>query len=195
MALREINIADPSVIQRQFLTRHITFWSVCLLGILCLISAYYLYQTRIVLSHKNPVTNLTEMQNHIAARIEKINQLKGELQKLQARQGTIEAIAKGKPFAAIISRLAESMNDETWLSRLDIKNVKGEDTKIELTLDGFTFSNAKMGDFLNNLNHVSFFKDVTLKYANEVGGDVATPKGGHLSKSIQFQIVCTVSDK
>lgn len=192
MALREINIADPAMMQRQFLIRHLTFWGVILLGVLGLIGGYYLYQTRIVLSSRKPTADLSAMQSHIAARIKKIKELQDELNKLEARKKTIETIAKGKPFAAIISKLAESMNDETWLSRLNIKNDNQEGKKIEVILDGFTFTNAKLGEFINKLNRAGIFDGVTLKFANEVGIESGAQKGGLGHKAVQFRILCTV---
>ena len=172
MALREINLADPDISYQRFLQRHLLVWVCVLLLVVGLIFGFYLYQTRIAMAHKGPVTNLDELQKHLGARIFEIKQVQDQLDKLDKQQSAIEVITKNQPFAEIIRHLAQKMNPDTWLTRL-LMNTGAQDAKIrvDLTMSGYSFTNDELGKFITQLNRDSMFANVVLKYARE--GEIA----------------------
>jgi len=157
-----------------------------------LIFGFYQYYTRAVLTKNRAMTNLKEIHIKLGTKIEKINQIQEELKKLDQQQSLIKTITKNKPYTIVLLKLATLMNEYTWLTQfvLDSKN-DGEDNA-NMKLTGFSFSNNKLGDFIDRLSCEPMFTSIFLKYARE--NTIALSDQNKVKKVkvkvIQFEIEC-----
>lgn len=195
MALREINLIPPDILSRRHLFRRLSLWSGCMIISLSLIFGFYQYYTRAVLTKNSAMTNLKEMHIKLGTKIEKINQIQEELKKLDHQQSLIKTITNNQPYTIVLSKLAALMNEYTWLTQfaLDSKN-DGEDNA-DMKLTGFSFSNNKLGDFIDQLSCEPMFTSIFLKYARE--SNIALPDQNKVKKVkvIQFEIECNLRNR
>jgi len=91
--------------------------------------------------------------------------------------------------------LAEVFNDETWLTRLTIDRNQEENRTIRLGLTGLSFSNATLGNFINQISTDPMFNDVQLVYAKEGKRKISKSNSAKLLKLIQFEIESIVSNR
>jgi Tfp pilus assembly protein PilN len=160
MALREVNLIPAEFLSRRQVTRHLLFWSGCLLVVLGLVGGFYFYQSQAVLSIKGSMLTLNDMQTHLGMRIEEINRIKDELERLDQQQAALEGIARNHPYSKILFKLADMMNPDTWLTQLAIDSSKEKDGKIGLVLTGLSFSNAELGNFVDRFSNDLLLKQV-----------------------------------
>jgi len=190
MALREINLIPPDILSRRHLLRRLSFWSGCMIISLSLIFGFYQYYTHAVLAKNRAMTSLKEMHIKLGTRIEKINQIQEELERLDQQQSLIKTITKNKPYTIVLSRLATLMNEYTWLSQFALDSGKDREDNANMKLTGFSFSNNKLGDFIDRLSCEPMFTSIFLKYARE--SNIALPDQNEAKgvKVIQFEIEC-----
>ncbi len=192
MALREINLISSDILSSRYLRRHIIFWSLWLILSFSLLGSFFYYQTHFVLDKKHPMKNLEDVHALIGTKIEDINQIQAELERLDLQQSVHKTIKRTRPYSSVLFKLSNIMNDDTWLTSLAIdsnsdKN-KGENDNLELT--GFAFSNNKLGNFLSRLSSDDLFKDVVLKYSKEARNARTYPDSEANTSLIKFQIAC-----
>ena len=190
MALREINLIPPDTLSRRHLLRRISFWSGCMIISLSLIFGFYHYYTRVVLAKNSAMTNLKEMHIKLGTRLEKINQIQEELESLDQQQSLIKTITKNKPYTIVLLKLATLMNEYTWLTEFALYSEKDREDNTNMKLTGFSFSNNKLGDFIDRLSSEPMFTSIFLKYARE--SKIALPGQNEAKgvKVIQFEIEC-----
>jgi Tfp pilus assembly protein PilN len=196
MALRDVNLFPPDLLARRHLWRHLFFWTACLALSLSLIFGLYFFQAHVVLAKRRSPTSLKDMQTHLGTRIEEIKQVQEEVERLDQQQSVLEAISIHQPYSRVLLTLADIMNEQTWLNQLSIESgvrehKDNENTAI-LTLTGFSFSNEKLGNFMNQLASHHMFKTSILKYAREASMPSANPSGGEPLRLTTFQIECTI---
>jgi Tfp pilus assembly protein PilN len=196
MALREINLIPGNMLHQQQLQRHVYFWAGCLAMSLTVVFGIYLYQRHEIMAEKETLTRLKAEHQQLAAKIEEIKQIKGELQKLEEKQAVLKDIAGNQAYSQIMLKLAEIMNDYTWLKQLAIErdkdNEDSEDERIKLKLTGLSHSNEDLGDFLIQLSSQPLFKGVVLNYAKEATQRRAKGSMTVAASLIEFQIDCYV---
>jgi Tfp pilus assembly protein PilN len=192
MALREINLISSDILSSRYLRRHLSFWALWLILSLSLLGSFFYYQTHIVLDKKRPITKLEDVHALIGTKIEDINRIQAELERLDQQEGVLKTIKRTRPYSSVLFKLSNIMNENTWLTSLTIDSNadrdKGENDNLELT--GFAFSNNKLGNFLSMLSNDDLFKDVVLKYAKEAHNAQTYPDSEANTSLIQFQITC-----
>ena len=189
MALREINLIPPDILSRRYLLRRFSFWTGCIIVSLSLIFGFYHY-THVLLTKKRAMPTMKEMQIKLGTRIEKINQIQEELEKLDQQQSLLKTITKNQPYSIVLLKLANLMNEYTWLTQFAIDTGKDKENNVNVKLTGFSFSNNQLGDFLDQLSHEPMFTSIFLKYARE--SKIALPDQNETKrvKVIQFEIKC-----
>ena len=196
MALREINLIPGDMLHRQQLQRHVYFWAACLAMSLSVVLGIYVYQRHAIMAEKETLTRLKAEHQQLAAKIEEIKQIQGELQKLAEKQAVLNDIAGNQAYSQVLLKLAEIMNEHTWLKQLAIERNKEtkdrEDERIKLKLTGFSHSNEDLGDFLIRLSSQPLFKGVVLNYAKETTERRAKGSMTMAVSLIEFQIDCHV---
>lgn len=185
MAIREINLVDPGVLFGRHLRRHLTFWALCLMVSLILIGGFYLFKAHAAAADRSSRGSLPQLHSDLKFKIDEIQRLQAELKTLRQRQSTLEAVIKKQPFYQVLAKLAEIINESTWITQLTLEVAKegGGDTHLQLT--GVSGSNDDLGDFINGLSNEPMFKAVELQFARES----ATVQTGQ----IHFQITCNLN--
>ena len=190
MALREINLIPGDILTRRLLQRHITFWAMCLVISLVLIFGFFFYQKHVVLTKKHAFGNLQDTHTHLGLRIQEIKRIQEELEKLDQQQSVLRTIIRGPICSRVLWRLADIMNEGTWLTLLATDDNRKTEKGASLKLSGFSSSNEDLGNFLNRLIAESMFKAVLLKYAQET---TLTPPDRSVEeavKVVKFEIEC-----
>lgn len=186
MALRDINLLDPDWVRRRTLTRHLSFWAVCLLAGLALIGAVHL-QVHSALAKKKAGMSLGSAQNRLAAAGDAFKRLQAELDALNRHHGAVKAIIRGPAYSNILLALSDRMNASTWLTELQVSSGRSEDPAVGVMLTGSSCSHEALGDLLNRLAADRFFSEVRLKYTREIEAATGRSPCGTPSL-IQFQI-------
>ena len=190
MALREINLIPGDILTRRHLQRHLTFWTGCLFISLSLIFGFFFYQKHIVLAKKSTFGNLQDTHTHLGLRIQEIKRIQEELEKLDQQQSVLRTIIRGPICSRLLWKLADIMNESTWLTLLTKDDNRNTEEGARLKLSGFSFSNEELGNFLNRLTAESMFKAVLLKYAQETTLTQPDTSGGEAVKVVKFEIEC-----
>ena len=193
MALRELNLIPGEVIARRDVVRHLGFWTGCLVIFLALIWGFYFSQTHFFLPGKRAVTTLTDMRTYLGTKFEEIKRIREELDRLSQHQAVLEPITNYEPYSRICAKLADTMNKSTWLTQLVIDSGKEEAIEASLILTGYSYSNDKLGNFLDQLSSSKLFESVVLKHATESELRQRNQGGRRAIKLIEFQIECNIS--
>jgi len=163
---------------------------------LSLIFGFYHYYTHVVLAQNRAMTSLKEMHIKLGTRIEKINQIQEKLKRLDQQQSIIKAITKNKPYTNVLLKLATLMNEYTWLTQFALDSGKDREDNANMKLTGFSFSNNKLGNFIDRLSREPMFTSIFLKYARE--NEIALPDQNEAKKVkvkvIQFEIECNIRE-
>ena len=191
MALREINLIPNEILAQRHLLRHLFVWAGCLIISLSLIFGSYLYKTHVVLAKKRSLTSLKDTHSQLGARIEEIKRIKEEIERLAQKQSVLETVTRTQAYSQVLLKLADIMNENTWLTQLDIDGSKDANHDASLKLTGFSLYNEELGNFLSQLSAEPLFKAVLLKYAKET--NILNQNPGESVKLIQFQIECNIS--
>ncbi len=193
MALREVNLVPSDMLFHRQVGRHLSLWAACLLLSLSAVVGGYSIDSRVILAKKRSLMSLDDVDTNLDARIRQINELQGELEKLHEKQTALSAIARNQPYSSVLLRLADIMNENTWLTDLTIDDTgESEDTTgVEIT--GFSLSNDDLGGFLSRLAGTVVFQDVVLNFANETRDPRSKGKEGEAGKLIHFKVTCTLS--
>jgi Tfp pilus assembly protein PilN len=120
-----------------------------------------------------------------------------KIDRLSRQHTVLEAITIHQPYSRIFEKLADLMNEYTWLTQLSIESGKDsgkeDDRDAYLKLNGFSFSNEELGNFLNQLSREPMFKAVVLKHALEIKKEQSKQYPRGLKKAIKFIIECNIS--
>ncbi len=193
MALREVNLVPPEFLLRRQVLRHLFLWASCLVLALLVIIGGNLLHTHLVLAKNRSLISLNEVDTNLDSRIVQIKRLQGELDNLHERQAVLESITTNEPYSLVLLRLADIMNENTWLSQLSIDESRETEGTTQVELTGYSFSNEDLGDFLSRLTGTLVFRDVVLKYANEIEDPRPEEREKAGRKVINFQLLCSLS--
>jgi Tfp pilus assembly protein PilN len=193
MALRDINLIPTEVLARRQVSRHLLFWSTCLMFALTLIGGYYFYQAHLALGQAGTLLSLDDMQTDLGMRIEEIKQIKDELERLDQQQAVLSSIDRNQPYSKIIFALADMMNPDTWLTQLVIDSSQEKNGEIGLLLTGLSFSNKELGNFMDRFSNEPLFDAVQLKYAKETMMKLSNQPGEQPLRLIRFGIECRIN--
>jgi Tfp pilus assembly protein PilN len=188
MALREVNLIPAGLLFRRGAVRHVCFWGVCLLVALGMIFGFLVYQKRAILARQPALQSLEEIQLHLGQRVSEINRIQAELQRLDQQRAVLDKITRNRSYCQVLWKLTDIFNDETWLTQLSIDRNPPENRAIRLGLTGLSFSNATLGNFINQISSEPMFNDVQLVYAKEGNRQISKTNSGNRLKLIQFEI-------
>ena len=192
MAVRETNLIPPQMLYQQHLVRHACFWAGCLAVSLALVFGIYVHQGRAITAKKGALMKLKDQHKLLGAKIEEIRQIQQQLQSLTEQQGAMGDMSQNRPYSQVLQRLAEIMNEHTWLTQLAIEADKEVAGRANVTLAGFAHSNKDLGDFLNQLANEPMFQAVLLNFAKETKERRSKDKTAAPLTLVQFQIDCHV---
>jgi len=193
MALRETNLLPPDILARRELLRHLFFWTACTVISLSLIGGFYFYQIYALQAKKRILAELKQKHQNLGSKINEIRKIQGELDKMRQEQAGLENITLPAPYSQIFAKLADTMNEATWLSRLTIESGHEEESSIRLKLTGFSFTADELGNFLKQLTNEPMFKDVVLQHARENVNLQFSKGSGKRVRLMQFNIDCKIS--
>lgn len=192
MALRELNLIPGEVLARRDLLRHLGFWAGCLVILFTLTWGFYFSGTHLFLPRKGAVTTLTDMRTYLGTKFEEIRRIQEELDRLSQHQAVLEPVTNYEPYFQICAKLADTMNESIWLTQLVIDGGKEDAVEASLILTGFSYSNDKLGNFLDQLSSATLFESVILKHATESVLRQSNQGERRAVKLIQFQIECNI---
>jgi type IV pilus assembly protein PilN len=150
------------------------------LGIAILVVAVMVFHQSGRASSLQKSIALVEAQSReLAPQIERVNQLARERAELDLRLGIIAKLQQGRTQSvALMDELAKCVPDHLWLTSAT------QDGSGLLNLDGMTFSNLVVSDFMSRLERSPSFGDVQLGVAERgqiEGKDV-----------VRFHLTCQV---
>jgi Tfp pilus assembly protein PilN len=195
MALREVNLIPAGRLARRGVFRHLCFWAACLFVSLCMIFGFFFYQTRFIRAQQPALQSLDEIQMHLGQSVSEIERIQTELQRLNQQRAVLDNITRNRSYCQVLWKLAEIFNDEVWLTQLTIDRNPEKNRAIRLGLTGLSFSNATLGNFINQLSSDPMFNDVQLVYAKEGNRPISRTNSRKLLKLIQFEIESIVSNR
>jgi type IV pilus assembly protein PilN len=116
----------------------------------------------------------------LAPQIARVNQLAQERAELDLRMGIISKLEKGRTQSVrLMDELARCVPDHLWLTGVS------QDAGNHLQLEGVTYSNLVVSDFMSRIERSSMFSNVELAVAE---------RGNVTDKSVvKFQVSCTVN--
>ena len=192
MALREINLTPGEILARREFLRHLGFWAGCLLISLALIWGFYFLQEYTLSAKKRKVAELKKMHLSLGTKIDEIKLMRAELNALRQKLSGLENITLNKPYSRIFAELSDLINEQTWLTQLNIDSGLAEKAAASLKLTGFSFSAEELGNFLDQLQSAPLFETVVLQQARE-NETVRLSKNTHAPmRLIQFNIECNI---
>lgn len=195
MALRDVNLIPDGLLIRRGLVRHMCFWGACLFACLSMILVFFLYQTRVIRAQQPALQSLAEVQMLLGQRVSKIEQIQRQLQRLNQQRVVLDNITGNRSYCQVFCRLAEIFNDDVWLTQLTIDRNPEKNRAIRLGLTGLSFSNATLGNFINQISSDPMFSDVQLVYAKEDNRKISKTNSGKPLKLIQFEMESIVSNR
>lgn len=139
------------------------------------------------------VTELKKMHLNLGAKINEIRRIRAELNLLRQQQAGLENITFSASYSQIFAKLADIMNEHTWLTQLLIDSGLEEESNIRMRLTGFSFSAEELGNFLNQLANEAMFKGVVLQNAREYENAQMSKGLRKPIRLIKFNIECNVS--
>jgi type IV pilus assembly protein PilN len=116
----------------------------------------------------------------LAPQIARVNQLAQERAELDLRMGIISKLEKGRTQSVrLMDELARCVPDHLWLTGVS------QDAGNHLQLEGVTYSNLVVSDFMSRIERSPMFSNVELAVAE---------RGQVTDKSVvKFQVSCTVN--
>jgi len=185
MALRDVNLIATDILERRYLLRHLFMWCGGLIAVVALMMGIYAYQSRIFYAAKQDPSNGKNYSAVLTTVTDEIK--KGQQERniaLQERAQLVALTAAQRPYSSVMAKLAETMNDQTWLQQLALD--AGHGRLALLKLAGSSVSHASLGDFIQRLSGDPMFRGVVLKSSQESETRIS---GGSL---VQFQIECDI---
>jgi Tfp pilus assembly protein PilN len=186
MALRDINLIPEEILDHRRLIRHLILWFSSLVVLAALILAAHGYSNRMVdgdaQNRPGAIKDLTAALTRIGGDIRKEQK---ELNLARREQVQLVAlIGQRRSYSSVLAKLADVMNDQTWLQQLAFNTA--QDRTLHLSLMGFSHSHEALGTFIQRLSGEPTFRQVVLKSAQESEAKLSG------SAPVQFQIECDI---
>jgi Tfp pilus assembly protein PilN len=193
VALRDINLIPPDVVESRLGRRHLCLWAGCLVLSVGLLFSLSLIHTYTLKMRRQSIATLNDIPGQLITKSEVLKVLQSDLEKLDQQRSALTAIrSKSRPVSQVIYELSRNMNDETWLSQLTMDTDEGPERVARLVLTGISTSNEYLGEFLKQLSQERAFKGVALNFASEVEKEGSAPKTPVSKSRIRFQIAFQV---
>jgi Tfp pilus assembly protein PilN len=188
MALRDVNLIATDILERRYTLRHLFMWCGSLIAVAALMMGIYAYQGRIVSVARQDSSNGNNSSAALTMVTGEINKVQRELNisvQERAQLGAITAMRRS--YSSVMAKLAETMNNQTWLQQLAMD--ASRDRTAHLMLAGSSFSNEFLGDFMQRLSNDPLFRNIVLKSAQEL------ETKGSVGSVVQFQIECDIVER
>lgn len=126
------------------------------------------------------ITQVDAEARALAPQIARVNQLAQERAELDLRMGIINRLEKGRTQSVrLMDELARCVPDHLWLTGAT------QDASGSLALEGVTYSNLVVSDFMSRLDRSPLFANVELEVAE---------KGNVTDKTVvKFRLTCQVT--
>ena len=187
MALRDINLIPDEILERRSLIRHLLLWLSILVVVAALMMAVRGYQNRFV--YGGTQNRQGAIKDQAAALTKMVGEIRKEQKELNlARREQVQLVAlieQRRSYSAVLAKLADVMNDQTWLQQLAFNTA--QDRTLHLSLMGFSHSHEALGTFIQRLSGEPMFRLVVLKSAQESADKLSG------SAPVQFQIECDIA--
>jgi type IV pilus assembly protein PilN len=126
------------------------------------------------------IAEVDEQSRALAPQIERVNRLAQERAELDLRLGIIARLEQGRAQSVrLMDDLARCVPDHLWLSGAT------QDSPGSLSVEGVTFSNLVVSDFISRLERSSLFANVELDFAER--GMVND------REVVKFRVTCSVT--
>jgi len=126
------------------------------------------------------IADIDAESRRLAPQIARVQRLAQERAELDLRLGIINKLQQGRTQSVrLMDELARCVPDHLWLSGAS------QDGATSLSVEGVTFSNLVVSDFMSHLERSPMFANVELEFA-ERGG---TPD----HQVVKFRVTCTVT--
>ena len=133
-----------------------------------------------IASFNRSISEIDAQSRALAPQIEKVKRLAQERAELDLRLGIISKLEKGRTQSVrLMDELARCVPDHLWLT------LAQQDAGDKLSLEGVTYSNLVVSDFMSRLERSSLFSTVELGVAER--GQVAG------KNVVKFRISCQVT--
>ena len=194
MALREINLISPDILERRSLIRHLVLWCGALFAVAILLTGGYGYRTRILYAAKQQAQGGPDVAPILNAVVGEIGKEQKALQAaLKERVKLVAVIESQRPYSSILARLADIMNNQTSLTQLAFET--GQGRIIHLRIMGISASHDSLGDFMQRLSNEPMFREVVLKFSQEsdIKADAKSDIRAAGAPPVQFQVECDLA--
>jgi len=139
-----------------------------------------LSQNARVTSLNHSIAEIDAQSRALAPQIEKVKRLAQERAELDLRLGIISKLEKGRTQSVrLMDELARCVPDHLWMTQAQ------QDASGQLSLEGVTYSNLVVSDFMSRLERSPLFADVELRVAER---SLVSQKD-----VVKFQISCQVT--
>ncbi|MBI3539635.1 MAG: PilN domain-containing protein [Candidatus Eisenbacteria bacterium] len=133
-----------------------------------------------VTSLQNSIADVDAQSRALAPQIERVNRLAQERAELDLRLGIINKLEKGRTQSVrIMDELARCVPDHLWMT------LAQQEAGNQLNLEGVTYSNLVVSDFMSRLERSHMFANVELGVAET--GQIAD------RDVVKFRISCQVT--
>ena len=154
--------------------------AVVMVASLLLIAGTALSQRSRAMSLTHAIEDKDAESRALAPQIERVNRLAQERAELDLRLGIINKLEKGRTLSVrVMDELARCVPDHLWMT------LAQQDAGSQLDLEGVTYSNLVVSDFMSRLERSSLFASAELGVAER--GQVTT------KDVVKFKITCQLT--
>lgn len=144
----------------QFRAGELVMPVVILAAVTAVIMGTVVSQRLALASMTRSISDVDSQSRALAPQIEKVNQLAQEKAELDLRLGVISKLEQGRVSGVrMMDELAKAVPDHLWLTTVT------EDSPGTLSVEGQTFSNLVVSDFMARLERSPMFANVNLEVA------------------------------
>ena len=154
---------------------------VLVVGVALVIAATALSQRMNAASLDSSIAEVDAQSRALAPQIERVNRLAQERAELDLRLGVIAKLQQGRTQSVrLMDELAKCMPDHLWLT-----SAIQADNSSALNLEGVTYSNLVVSDFMSRLERSAMFAGVELEVAER----------GNVNEHavVKFRLTCQVT--
>jgi Tfp pilus assembly protein PilN len=151
-----------------------------LVAVMLVVAGTALSQRMGIASLTRSIEEVDAQSRALAPQIERVNRLAQERAELDIRMGVITKLQQGRTQSVrLMDDLARCIPDHLWLTGADAAS------PTSLSLEGVTFSNLVVSDFMSNLERSPMFANVELEVAER------SELSDH--NVVKFRITCQVT--
>jgi len=144
----------------QFKVGELVFPLVVLAAVAAVIAGTVVAQRMAMASITKSIADVDAQSRALAPQIERVNRLAQEKAELDLRLGVIGKLEEGRTEGVrTMDELAKCVPDHLWLTGVS------QDNPTTLIIEGQTFSNLVVSDFMSRLERSPLFANVNLEFA------------------------------